>query len=368
MAQDETARRVERFAAEFDKRCKPIVARYGEQAEGIRDELLAAVAASGGRLIAKGLIVGLVLGFVFGLLAGQCFGYELPTDEQIRQLKVEQWEAKVKFWPVALVVAGVGGLFFVLSCAFDKGRYVSLAALITVLALVLWAGECFGAAPACIPQVTHRSSTGTSLGSGILIHKDQGSAWVLTVGHLFDEGTGGTDSTEVVFRDPHPGWRYVAQVVHVDLVDDFAVLKIPASDGPVCDAPVCKVSTVMPAVNEPLWAGGYSHGRTFRWIKGRLRGTCRKEGGNKTWLNMVGATVDGDSGGIMCNSRGELVAVLSGTNERVQWIVGPAWLAIRETVRRVIVKDLLPAGLAARPRQGYLTPMTVASAMRPPDT
>ncbi len=74
MAQDETTRRVERFAVEFDKRCKPIMAKYGEQAEGIRDELLNVVAAYGGRLIARGVVIGLILGFVLGVLAMQYWG------------------------------------------------------------------------------------------------------------------------------------------------------------------------------------------------------------------------------------------------------------------------------------------------------
>ncbi len=77
MARDDTARRVEEFAAEFDEQCKPITAKYHEQIARHKDAALAAVSRAGGRLVVRGLLLGLLLGFMLGVLvvlAGQCWG------------------------------------------------------------------------------------------------------------------------------------------------------------------------------------------------------------------------------------------------------------------------------------------------------
>ena len=74
MAKDETARRVEEFAVEFDAQCKPIMAKYHEQMARHKDRVLDEVRHVAWRLVAKGLLLGMFLGFVLGVLAGQYWG------------------------------------------------------------------------------------------------------------------------------------------------------------------------------------------------------------------------------------------------------------------------------------------------------
>lgn len=156
---DDTARRIEEYAAEFDAQCGPIMAKHDKQMQRLRDEILAGIQRAAWRLIGRGLIIGLILGLVLGVLAGQCFGathyaYAWADDpvalEQLQQQEAERAQAIVQFLFVAGVLA-MGAMCFGLLCwameSNRRGRGMIVVAAMVFLTWAILAGslKCFGA-------------------------------------------------------------------------------------------------------------------------------------------------------------------------------------------------------------------------------
>lgn len=180
-------------------------------------------------------------------------------------------------------------------------------------------------APKCIPRVTHRLGRLSWPITGVLLHKTEITGWVITAGHLFTDGLG---QIEVNFGD---GKKYEGKLAYLDKQDDFALIRIAA---PPYNP--CKLSSNLPKTDDILYVGGYPRGGAFRWIKGRFRNMCRMKQGKHPWIDMTGIGQGGDSGGLICNEKGELVAILSSTNKQHQSIVGPSWNSIKGIVAKVI--------------------------------
>jgi S1-C subfamily serine protease len=104
-----------------------------------------------------------------------------------------------------------------------------------------------------------------------------------------------------------------AETVYYNPEWDLAGLEIDAPTGIV---PVA-ISEAAPQKGEPVASCGYGPNGQYRCNQGRVTGYVRADGTEKfETLELTGAARDGDSGGPVFNQRGELVAVLWGTDRR----------------------------------------------------
>lgn len=195
--------------------------------------------------------------------------------------------------------------------------------LLPIACCLLSAGSCllhgFAAAQctdgACQPTVTAHPAVVRVIsagqfercyGSGTLVHKDSQRAVVLTCAHLFRQQTG---EVAVVFPD---GRRFAAEVLAVDRVWDLAALSIPVPQA----APV-RIAADYPQPGEPLSSCGYGPDGRYWCNQGQALGYVRvAQSSTYETLELSGRAREGDSGGPVFNRRGELAAVLWGTDGR----------------------------------------------------
>jgi S1-C subfamily serine protease len=152
-----------------------------------------------------------------------------------------------------------------------------------------------------VVRVIAPEGEGTSYGSGTLVDVRGDYGLVLTNWHVVADATG---TVEVVFPD---GFRSAARVITTDRVWDLAALAIWKPNV----APV-KLSARAPQPGEPLTIAGYGSG-SYRAVTG----TCTQyvaPGMNKPYemVELSVAARQGDSGGPILNSQGELAGVLWG--------------------------------------------------------
>jgi hypothetical protein len=143
---------------------------------------------------------------------------------------------------------------------------------------------------------------GTTYGSGALVAVNESSGLVLTNWHVVRDSTG---LIIVWFPD---GFNSGAYLLRVDRTWDLAALAIRRPN----IAPI-PVSSVAPQPGEPLTIAGYGSG-SYRAITGRL--TQYVSPGENQPFEMVELSAparNGDSGGPILNSRGELAGTLFGS-------------------------------------------------------
>ncbi len=161
-------------------------------------------------------------------------------------------------------------------------------------------------------------------GSGTLVHKDAERGVVLTCAHLFRENVG---DLVVTFPDARP---LDAELLAVDPDWDLAALAVvPPQTAPVA------VAGDHPRPGDPLRSCGYGFDGRFWCNQGRALGYVRTAN-TPTYetLEISGRARDGDSGGPVFNERGELAAVLWGTDGR---IVGGTYCGrIRKFLARIL--------------------------------
>ena len=143
-------------------------------------------------------------------------------------------------------------------------------------------------------------------GSGTLIDKNDERGIVLSCAHLFRSGA---DAVTVTFSG---GQRYTADVLEIDNSWDLSALRIPSPDA----TPV-RVAADHAKPGEPLESCGYGSDGRYWCNRGRAIGYARtSDTASYETLQISGTARDGDSGGPILNARGELVAVLWGTDGR----------------------------------------------------
>ncbi|MGQ9576471.1 MAG: S1 family peptidase [Thermoguttaceae bacterium] len=163
-----------------------------------------------------------------------------------------------------------------------------------------------GPARAAVVRVVHAGGCGTSYGSGTLVASRDRRGLVLTCAHLF---RGGAGAITVAFQD---GRRHGARLVAADEAWDLAALEI--ADPAVQPA---AIATDPPRPGELLQSCGFGPDGRLGCIQTRVLGYARTEL-NRTHetLTLSGEARPGDSGGPVFNARGELVAVVWGTDGR----------------------------------------------------
>lgn len=153
-----------------------------------------------------------------------------------------------------------------------------------------------------VVRVIAAERDGASLGTGVLVAADEAHGLVVTNWHVVRDATG---PITVVFPD---GFRSGALLLKTDHDWDLAALAIqrpPAQPLPLATEP--------PRPGEPLSIAGYGPEGIYRVVGGR----CVKyhsPGGNLP-REIVEVDVEarrGDSGGPICNSRGEIAGILFG--------------------------------------------------------
>lgn len=174
-------------------------------------------------------------------------------------------------------------------------------------------GTCTG--PRCYPpaaphpavvRIVNESAGLQSLGSGTLVAGDGRSGTVLTCAHLFREGS---ERVRVAFAGGSP---LAAELIGIDEAWDLAALHIAAPRV----TPV-RIAQQPPVPGEPLRSCGYGPDGRYWCNAGRALGYSRRSPtGTFETLELSGAAREGDSGGPVFNARGELAAVIWGTDRR----------------------------------------------------
>jgi len=163
------------------------------------------------------------------------------------------------------------------------------------------------AAHGSVVRVVNTGASGNRYyGSGTLVDKDGDRGIVLTCAHLFRREVG---AVVVVFGDAR---RFAASLISVDQAWDLAALEIlPPKAEPVA------VADGYPRPGELLESCGYGREGRYWCNRGRALGYARTATTQThETLQLTGSARDGDSGGPVFNQRGELVAVVWGTDGR----------------------------------------------------
>ena len=178
--------------------------------------------------------------------------------------------------------------------------------------------------PAVVRVVVCGTAACRSLGSGTLVYQDQRQAIVLTCAHLFRDGQG---TTTVQFPT---GQCLPATVLEVDPAWDLAVL----ATGPA-GAEAVTIADEYPRPGETLESCGYGPDGRYWCNRGRALGYARTDATNTyETLQLTGSARDGDSGGPVFNGRGELVAVIWGTDGRT--VAGTYCGRVRKFLSRIL--------------------------------
>ena len=141
-----------------------------------------------------------------------------------------------------------------------------------------------------------------ALGSGVIVRTD---GHILTNHHVID----GAEEIKVDLVGTHK--TYSAKIVGSDAPSDLAVLKISASDLPVlqlADSEQVRVGDVCLAVGNPL---GIGETVTAGIISAKGRATGSGAGSFQDFLQTDAPINQGNSGGALVNTRGELIGINS---------------------------------------------------------
>ncbi len=194
-----------------------------------------------------------------------------------------------------------------------------------------------------IPQQQPRSQRATSLGSGVVVSPD---GYILTNNHVVD---GATD-VKVSFANKE---EYPAKIIGTDKYTDIAVLKINKSGLatlPLADSAKAQVGDVVLAIGEPF---GLGQTVTMGIISAKGRAGLGIER-FEDFIQTDAAINQGNSGGALIDSRGELVgintAILSGQTGGNQGI----GFAIPANLARNIMDQILKKGKVSRGYMGIL--------------
>ncbi len=185
-----------------------------------------------------------------------------------------------------------------------------------------------------------RSQIQRGLGSGVVITKD---GYILTNHHVID----GAEEIRVEMTDNR---GYDAKVIGDDPRSDLAVLKIGANDLPMLtlgDSDHVRVGDVALAVGNPL---GIGQTVTAGIISAKGRKTGLSDGSFESFLQTDAPINQGNSGGALVSTAGELVGINSQIVSPTGGNIGIGF-AIPANMARSVAEQLIKSG---KVRRGYL--------------
>jgi serine protease Do len=195
-------------------------------------------------------------------------------------------------------------------------------------------GDRFGGAPAPRQRIQR------ALGSGVIITKD---GYILTNHHVID----GAEEIRIELANNR---GYDAKVIGDDPRSDLAVLKIAANDLPMLtlgDSDRVRVGDVVLAVGNPL---GIGQTVTAGIISAKGRATGLSDGSFESFLQTDAPINQGNSGGALVSTAGELVGINSQIVSPTGGNIGIGF-AIPANMARSVAEQLIKSG---RVRRGYL--------------
>jgi Do/DeqQ family serine protease len=199
---------------------------------------------------------------------------------------------------------------------------------------------------------SNRPQVQMALGSGVIVHAD---GTILTNHHVVD----GAEQIKVEL----PNHRiFDAKVVGSDPPSDLAVLKIDAKDLPVLalgDSDKVRVGDIALAIGNPL---GIGQTVTAGIISAKSRYTGLSDGSFEDFLQTDAPINQGNSGGALIDSTGELIGINSQILSTSGGNIGIGF-AIPSNMARNVMDQLIKTGKVHRGQLGIaIQPMTPALA------
>ncbi len=180
-----------------------------------------------------------------------------------------------------------------------------------------------------------------ALGSGVIVSPD---GYILTNQHVVDQAT----QIRVELTDRR---SFAAKVVGTDKPSDLAVLKIEATglhSLPLGDASKVRVGDVVLAIGNPL---GVGQTVTMGIISAKGRATGLSDGSFEDFLQTDAPINQGNSGGALVNTRGELVGINSQILSPSGGSIGIGF-AIPSDMAQNVMQQLIKTGTVRRAKMG----------------
>jgi serine protease Do len=180
-----------------------------------------------------------------------------------------------------------------------------------------------------------------ALGSGVIVSPD---GYILTNAHVVD----GASQVRVELTDRR---SFVATLVGSDPPSDLAVLKVDATgllNLPLGDARKVRVGDVVLAIGNPL---GVGQTVTLGIISAKGRATGLSDGSFEDFLQTDAPINQGNSGGALVDTRGELVGINSQILSPSGGSIGIGF-AVPADMAGDVMKQLIKTGTVRRARMG----------------